>query len=36
MDTKRDRDHLDELWNREEAPWQVYKNWKLFDYLNLV
>ena len=23
MDTKRDRDHLDELWNREEAPWQV-------------
>ena len=23
MDTKRDRDHIDELWNREEAPWQV-------------
>ena len=23
MDTKRDRDHLNELWNREEAPWQV-------------
>ena len=23
MDTKRDRDHLDELWNRDEAPWQV-------------
>ncbi|MDB4110561.1 glucose-1-phosphate cytidylyltransferase [Amylibacter sp.] len=23
MDTKRDKDNLDELWNREEAPWQV-------------
>lgn len=23
MDTKRDRDHLDELWRRKEAPWQV-------------
>ena len=23
MDTKRDRDNLDELWSREEAPWKV-------------
>ena len=23
MDTKRDRDHLEELWNAGKAPWAV-------------
>jgi len=23
MDTKRDKDYLEELWNSENAPWKV-------------